>query len=55
MKKREIVENSSKNPATKYLDNQMFDVDGNILLTNCSSSLRNSFANNHSIVNNLAH
>jgi len=29
--------------STKYLENQMFDADGNILMTNCTSSIRNSF------------
>ena len=38
MKKRETAENHNKVVTTKVIDNQMFDVDGNILITNCSSA-----------------
>lgn len=51
MKKRETAINHNKIFTTKLLDNQMFDVDGNILLTN-SSSLKNSF-NQSNFLNNM--
>ena len=38
MKKRETAENHNKVVTTKVIDNQMFDADGNILITNCSSA-----------------
>lgn len=37
MKRREVAENRNKVPTTKVIENQMFDPDGNILVTNCSS------------------
>jgi hypothetical protein len=37
MKRREVAENRNKVPTTKVIENQMFDLDGNILVTNCSS------------------
>lgn len=38
MQKREVVPNNKKGKTTKVLENQMFDGDGNILMTNCSSA-----------------
>ena len=54
MKKRETAINHNKIFTTKLLDNQMFDVDGNILLTN-SSSLKNSFNQANFLNNMLVH
>ena len=43
--------NQNRMFAPKILDNQMFDIDGNVLMTNCSNgSMRNSF--NHEIIQN---
>jgi hypothetical protein len=38
MKKREVVQNNNKVFISKILDNQMFDPDGYMLLTNMSGS-----------------
>lgn len=38
MQKREIAQNAQQRVTSKYLENQMFDAEGNVLLTNCSSA-----------------
>jgi hypothetical protein len=54
MRKREVVMNHNRMFATKFLENQMFDHEGNVLVTNCSSqSLRNSFNHSNALQNNL--
>jgi hypothetical protein len=54
MRKREVVMNHNRMFATKFLENQMFDHEGNVLVTHCSSqSLRNSFNNSNAFQNNL--
>ena len=46
MRKREVAMNHNRMFATKFLENQMFDPEGNLLITNGNSqSVRNSFNN----------
>lgn len=46
MQKREVVQNAQQKQSMKLLENQMFDADGNVLLTNCSSANQSVILNN---------
>lgn len=49
MRKREVAMNHNRMFATKFLENQMFDNEGNVLVTH--ESFKNSFNQSH-VINN---